>query len=86
MMFGNLSIKQLEDRTGWKLSENDFNYLKEHKQDNAQHIEKDKLHIFDLPFVVLCGEDIVDEVVKILKSYEDKQTSKEKLQIALQQK
>lgn len=84
MMLGNLSIRELEDRTGWKLSENDFNYLKEHRQYNAQNIAKDKLHIFDLPFVVLCGEDIVDKVVEILKSYEDKQTSKQQLQIAIQ--
>ena len=55
---GNLTIRQLEDRCGCKFEEEDYKWLKEHRQDNAEIKTKDKLHIFDIPFMIQTGEDI----------------------------
>ena len=79
---GNVSIEKLQDRTGWNFSKEDYDFLIEHRQDNAQEIAKDKFHIFDIPFMVLCGEEIKDKVTEILVKYNDKEKSKEPLSIA----
>jgi len=79
--FGNLTIFQFEDRIGHKLDEEDKNWLKEHRQDNAQHIEKDRFHIFDIPFSIVVGSEISDELVKILIKYNDLKPFENSLQI-----
>ena len=81
-MLGNVSIEDLQKRTGWNFSKKDYDFLVKYRQDNAQNIEKDKFHIFDIPFMVLCGEDIKDDVMELLSKYNDKQTSKEQISIA----
>lgn len=45
-------------------------------------IAKNKFHIFDIPFMILCGEEIKDKVTEILVKYNDKEKSKEPLSIA----
>lgn len=79
---GNVSIDKLQERTGWNFSKEDYDFLIEHRQDNAQEIAKNKFHIFDIPFMILCGEEIKDEVKEILMKYNDKQLTKEPLQLA----
>lgn len=79
--FGNLSALQFEDRIGQKLDIEDKNWIEEHRQANCQHIAKDKLHIFDLPFSIIVGSEISDKLVEILKKYNSKEPFKEGLQI-----
>lgn len=79
---GNLSIEELQKRTGWNFSKKDYDFLVKHRQDNAQIIEKDKFHIFDIPLMVLCGEDIKDEITEMLSKYNSQQVSKELISIA----
>lgn len=78
---GNLTIFQFEERIGHKLSEEDRDWLKEHKQENAQHIKKNKLHIFDIPFCIIVGSEISNDLVEMLKKYDDIKQFKEELQI-----
>lgn len=78
---GNLTTFQLEERIGHILEEQDRYWINDHIQQNAQHIEKDKLHIFDIPFSIIVGSEISDELVKILKKYNNKKPFKETLQI-----
>lgn len=82
IQLGNLSIDKLQQRTGWNFSKEDYDFLIEHRQDNAQETAKNKFHIFDIPFMVLCGEEIKDEITKILVKYNNKQVSKEPISIA----
>lgn len=80
---GNLTIRQLEDRCGCKFEEKDYEWLKEHRQDNAEIKTKDKFHIFDMPFMIQTGEDISKEIINILSKYNDKKPFKECLQIGI---
>ena len=83
MFFGNLSIKDFERRTGWTFSDADRKWLESHRQDYADvKFDSGKFHIFDLPFTVSVSAIIKNDLVKILTKYNDKQMSKESIQIA----
>lgn len=79
--FGNLSIEEFEKRIGQELSKEDKIWLEEHRQSNAQHIDKDRFHIFDLPFCIITGSDISSNLVSLLQKYYDKKSFKESLQV-----
>ena len=80
---GNLTINQLEDRCGCKFEKEDYEWLKEHRQDNAEIKTKDKFHIFDMPFMIQTGEEISDKLVQILTKYNDKKTFTVGLQVGI---
>jgi len=82
IFLGNLSVKQIEERTGVLLSEADKAELSAIRQEKAENIESGKWHCFDLPFMVVCGDKpTAEKVVKILSAY-DWTKSKEALQIS----
>lgn len=84
MFLGNLSIADLERRTGWIFSESDRKWLESHRQDNATvKFDSEKFHIFDLSFTIVVAEGIKDNLIKMLTKYNDKQVSKEAVQIAV---
>lgn len=84
MFLGNLSITDLERRTGWIFSESDRKWLESHRQDNATvKFDSEMFHIFDLPFTITVAEGIKDNLIKMLTKYNDKQASKEVVQIAV---
>lgn len=68
--FGNLTAKQFSDKFDVELQEADIAFLEEHRQDNAQSIPKDRLHIFDMPLGIVAGSDIVKEVISRLRAYD----------------
>lgn len=80
---GNLTIEQLESRCACKFENKDFEWLEKHRQNNATVKEKNKFHIFDIPFMIQTGEDISDELIKILSKYNDKKPFAESLQIGI---
>lgn len=80
---GNLTINQLEYRCGCKFEKEDYEWLKEHRQDNADIKVKDKFHIFDMPFMIQAGEDISNDLINLLTKYNDKKTFNERLQIGV---
>lgn len=82
IMLGNLSLQQIEDRTGIELSEKDRAKLSEMRQEKAENIASGKWHCFDLPFMIVCGDKpTAEEIVKVLSVY-DWTKARESLQIS----
>ena len=82
IMLGNLSIKQIEERTGIIISDDDRYELSNMRQEKAENIASGKWHCFDLPFMMVCGDKpTAEKVVKILSQY-DWTKSKQALQIS----
>lgn len=80
--FGNLSIKELEQRTGWSFSTEDRKWLESHRQDVADvKVHSEKFHIFDAPFHIEADIGIKSKLMEILLKYENATPSKEPLQI-----
>jgi hypothetical protein len=67
--FGNVSVSQFEERTGVTLNDEDRKWFEQHRQDIADVTDPNKLHIFDKPFGIHCGENIVHETIKRLQAY-----------------
>ena len=83
IFLGNLTISQLMERTGWTFSEEEYEWLESHRQDNATiRSDSDKFHIFDCPFTIECAPSISEEVKTLLMS---KGVSKESLQMMIAQ-
>lgn len=57
IFLGNLTPEQLEKRVGVILSDSDRKWLKDHRQEqvNKVPLEDGKLHIFDIPLMVMCA-------------------------------
>jgi hypothetical protein len=65
-MLGNLSVEQFILQSTLKPSNEDINWLKEHRQDKADVTNPQKLHIFDIPLVVHCGS------IELAREFADK--------------
>jgi len=82
IMLGNLTVRQIEDRTGIKFSDKDVAELNEMRQEKAENIESGKWHCFDLPFMIVCGDKpTAEKIVNMLNVYDWSQ-SKQALQIS----
>lgn len=82
IFLGNLSVKQIEERTGILLSEADKAELSAMRQEKAENIESGKWHCFDMPFMIICGDKpTAEKVVKILSAY-DWTKARQSLQIS----
>ncbi len=60
---GNLSVKQMQDRLGITLTEQDFNDLNNMRECVIDNVSADQMHIYDIPFMVYCGS--YDTAVKV---------------------
>ena len=84
VFFGNLTVKQLEERTGWEFSKEDYEWLNSHRQDNATvRSDGNSFHIFDLPFLIDVAPSIKDELLTILTKENNRVESKEAVQITV---
>lgn len=82
IMLGNLTLKQIEDRTGIELSAEDRAELSRMRQEKAENIASGKWHCFDLPFMIVCGDKpTAEKMVKILSAC-DWSKAKQALQIS----
>jgi hypothetical protein len=82
IMLGNLTLKQIEYRTGIELSAEDRAELNGMRQEKAENIASGKWHCFDLPFMIVCGDKpTAEKMVKILSAY-DWSKAKQALQIS----
>ena len=82
IMLGNLTLKQIEERTGISVSDEDRAELNGMRQEKAEKIAPGKWHCFDLPFMLVCGDKpTAEKVVKILSAY-DWSKAKQALQIS----
>jgi hypothetical protein len=88
--FGNLSIPQIEQRTGIEFPQELKNYMESRQQSAVANIQtgesipiqKDRWHCFDIPFILVCGDiEIANKIYGDLKKFSSK--FKEQLQIAI---
>lgn len=80
---GDVSVEQIEHRTGITLSDEDREYLKAHRQHkiNNTKIERGCWHCFDIPFSFNAGdEETAGFYLDMFKKYDWSQC-KEPLQI-----
>ncbi len=64
--FGNLTVNEFQARVEVKLNEDDWEWMSEHRQNNANVTDDNKFHIFDMPFGIVAGADCGPELIKIL--------------------
>jgi len=80
---GNLSVDDIERRTGIVLSDEHKRYMNEHRQLKVNNvpIKKGFWHCFDIPFMVMTSDkETAKEYVDMLSAY-DWSMCKETLQI-----
>lgn len=82
VLLGNLSIKEIEERSGVAFPAALVRYMTPRKQDKAANIKPGKWHCFDIPFTLVCGdqstaEEIFSHLAPMSKDF------KEQLQISL---
>ncbi len=53
---GNLSVSQLESRTGITLSEADRAFMGANRQENTTPLEIGKWHCYDIPFLIMTHD------------------------------
>ena len=81
-MLGNLSVADMEARSGVTFSDGLKTLLNDTHQSNASNVADGKWHCFDLPFVLVCGGmPLAQKIYDELKS--QSANFKEPLQIAL---
>jgi hypothetical protein len=70
-MLGNLSVKEFLERSNVVFSDEDIKFLAEHRHDHASIIPKNKFHIFDIPYSVVCGSwEFAQEFYDVIKKYD----------------
>ena len=55
-MLGNLTIEEMEKRSGVEFPEELKTYMACRHQEQAQDIKPGKWHCFDIPFTLMCGD------------------------------
>ncbi len=70
--FGNLTTGAFEKKTQVSFSEEDFQWLEDHRTNSANDESNDVFHIFDMPLGIYCGFNIYPELVKRLQKYDYK--------------
>lgn len=69
MKLGNLTVEQIEQRSGVSFPKELKDYMEPRHQSQASNIAKGKWHCFDLPFILLCGDmETAEQIYKHLKS------------------
>jgi Mg2+/Co2+ transporter CorB len=82
ILLGNLNTKQIQQRLGITLPEEDVSTLDSMRQEKAENIAPDKWHCFDIPFTMVCGSmETATKVYEILKPYSSQMN--EPLQISI---
>ena len=79
---GNLSIDEMEKRTGVEFPSELKGYMEPRRQQSASNVKLGKWHCFDIPFVLVCGGmETATEIHNHLKAFGS--DFKEPLQISL---
>ncbi len=56
IFLGNLSIDEMQTRSGVKFPQELVDYMETRKQDKASNIKPGMWHCFDIPFNLVCGD------------------------------
>ena len=80
---GNLSVKQIEERTGITLSDTDREYMNTNRQEEVNNtaLKKGKWHCFDMPFMIVTHDKKTADIYKKLFEKYDWSTCREVLRI-----
>lgn len=79
---GNLSVEEIEKRSGVEFPEDLKEYMGPRRQQSASNIKQGAWHCFDIPFVLVCGDmETATEIHSYLKVLSSK--FKEPLQISI---
>lgn len=80
---GNLSVNQIEKRTGITLSDADRAYMSARRQEevNDTELEKGKWHCFDIPFMIMTHDKQTADIIREMLMKYDWSTCREALQI-----
>ena len=67
---GNLSIDEMEKRSGVDFPQELKDYMEPRRQQSASNIKKGMWHCFDIPFVLVCGDmETATEIHRHLKGF-----------------
>ena len=79
---GNLSIDEMEKRSGVDFRQELKDYMEPRRQQSAGNIKQGMWHCFDIPFVLVCGDmETATEIYRHLKDFIS--DFKEPLQISI---
>ena len=79
---GNLSVDEIEKRSGVEFPAGLKTYMEPRRQQSASDVKRGKWHCFDIPFVLVCGDlETATEIHGHLKAFSS--DFKEQLQISL---
>ena len=80
---GNLSVKQIEERTGITLSDADREYMNTHRQEDVydKALEEGKWHCFDIPFMIKTHDKKTADIYRDMLMEYDWENCREALQI-----
>ena len=82
ILLGNLTVKQIEERLGIELTNEERQFFIDTKQERAENVDENRWHCFDIPFNMICGSmEFATKVYEMLKPYSDKMN--ESLQISI---
>jgi hypothetical protein len=85
ILLGNLTINDIEKRSGVIFPEELKSYMQTRQQPDASNVKDGKWHCFDIPFNLVCGDmETANEIFRHLSPLSS--DFKEKLQISLQSK
>jgi len=60
---GNLSIEEIEEKTGIKFPKDLKEYMAPRRQMEASNIKPGKWHCFDSPFILVCGDNEIETIL-----------------------
>ena len=82
IMLGNLTVEEIERRTGIDFPDDIRKYMNENHQESAANTQKGKWHCFDIPFNLVCGD--IETATKIFNSVKDRASEcKQQLQFSI---
>lgn len=82
IMLGNLSLEEMQKRSGVEFPLELIEYMTPRKQEKAENVKEGMWHCFDIPFTLLVGDmETAKEIYKYLSPLSS--DFKEKMQISL---
>jgi hypothetical protein len=83
ILLGNLSLEEMQKRSGVEFPLELIDYMNPRKQEEAKNIKAGHWHCFDIPYTLVCGDmETATEIYKYLSPLSSK--FKEQMQISLQ--
>ena len=56
MMFGNLTIEEMQQKAGVQFPPDFIEFMRDKHQATAENIAPGKWHCFEIPFLLVCGD------------------------------